>query len=56
MKQVKVNDRVKVNSPDMSGIWEVISIYNDKDYGMKTAIVRGDGLLVKTDYNSLRKE
>ena len=38
MKQVKVNDRVKVNSPDMSGIWEVISIYNDKDYGMKTSV------------------
>ena len=48
--------QVKVNSPDMSGIWEVISIYNDRDYGMKTAIVSGDGLLVKTDYNSLRKE
>ena len=54
MKQIKVNDTVKVNSPDMTGIWEVISIYDS--HGIKTAIVRGNGLLVETDYKSLRLE
>lgn len=40
MKQIKVNDTVKVNSPDMTGIWEVISISDS--HGIKTAIVRGN--------------
>ena len=56
MKQIKDNDTVKVNSPDMTGIWEVISIYDSR--GIKTALVRGkwNGLLVETDYKSLRLE
>ena len=49
---IKINDKVKVNSPDMIGEWEVISVYNDS-YGIKTAIVRGSGVIVKTDYKSL---
>ena len=50
---IKINDKVKVNSPDMTGEWKVISVYNDS-YGIKTAIVRGSGVIVETDYKSLR--
>ena len=53
--KIKVNDIVKVKSPDMSGHWKVLSVSRDS-FGIKTALVRGNGFIVKTDYNSLQKK